>query len=287
MWWTVASKAAHPREKSKLDEYQRKRSFDVTSEPAGSQPPPGRAHPLTFVVQKHAARRLHYDFRLELDGVLKSWAVPKGPSLVPGDKRLAVEVEDHPLEYASFEGVIPAGEYGGGTVMVWDRGHWTPTGDPREGLRRGKLDLVLDGEKLKGAWHLVRLRPRRAGEKPSWLLMKSKDDAATTKDAPALVDARPESVISGRTLEDIAAQRERVWHSNRRAFELGELAGAKKKPMPSAPEPELCTLVDAPPAGDEWLNEIKLDGYRTSTCATAPLTSSCSSTQIGHGDTRR
>src|SRR5262249_49813153 len=143
-----------------LREYGRKRDFARTPEPAGRAVRKKRAAGLSFVVQQHAARRMHYDFRLELDGVLKSWAVPKGPSLDTAERRMAVEVEDHPLEYAGFEGVIPKGEYGGGTVVVWDRGAWEPIGDPRAGLAKGKLEFTLAGDKLQGRWHLVRMRPR-------------------------------------------------------------------------------------------------------------------------------
>ena len=146
-----------------LQVYRRKRKFDVTPEPRGRA---ARAKGNQFVIQKHAARRLHYDLRLELDGVMKSWAVTRGPSLVPGEKRLAVHVEDHPIEYNSFEGTIPQGEYGGGTVMIWDRGRWHPEGDPRAGYKKGHLDFALDGEKLHGRWHLVRMHGR-AGKKRS------------------------------------------------------------------------------------------------------------------------
>ena len=159
---------------AQLAEYNRKRDFHRTSEPSG-RVERGRGH--SFVVQKHAARRLHYDFRLELDGVLKSWAVPKGPSFDPSVKRLAVEVEDHPLSYADFEGTIPHGEYGGGSVLVWDRGSWEPEGDPHKGLDKGHLRFALHGEKLSGTWNLVRTRRDPRG-KPQWLLIKSHDEAA-------------------------------------------------------------------------------------------------------------
>jgi bifunctional non-homologous end joining protein LigD len=174
-----------------------------------------------FVIQKHAARRLHYDLRLELDGVMKSWAVTRGPSLVPGEKRLAIEVEDHPVEYNSFEGTIPQGEYGGGTVLIWDRGQWQPEGDPHAGLRKGQLDFILDGEKLSGRWHLVRMH-RRAGEKKQpWLLIKGKDEAARTARDPDILENEPRSVVSGRSIDEIAEGkgRKRVWHSNRSAKE--------------------------------------------------------------------
>src|SRR5271165_7441491 len=145
-----------------LEEYRRKRDFRKTPEPAGKSASRKKAAaPLAFVIQEHKARRLHYDFRLELDGVLKSWAVPKGPSLDPGEKRLAVHVEDHPLDYGGFEGIIPEGQYGAGAVIVWDRGQWIPKGDPEEGFAKGHLSFDLDGEKLRGGWHLVRMAPKK------------------------------------------------------------------------------------------------------------------------------
>src|SRR5262249_5028122 len=155
--------------------YRKKRKFDVTSEPRGRV---ARGKGSQFIIQKHAARSLHYDLRLELDGVMKSWAVTRGPSLVPGVKRLAGHVEDHPIDYNSFEGTIPQGEYGGGSVLIWDRGHWQPEGDPHAGLKKGGLDFTLDGEKLHGRWHLVRMRPRPNERQESWLLIKGDDEAA-------------------------------------------------------------------------------------------------------------
>src|ERR671916_2965587 len=166
---------------AKLAAYRAKRDFTKTSEPAGKA---SRRRGASFVVQKHDASRLHYDFRLELDGVLKSWAVAKGPSLVKGEKRLAVHVEDHPLDYGTFEGTIPPGEYGGGTVMLWDRGRWEPEGDPHKGYAKGHLAFRLEGEKLHGAWHLVRLRTKRRERQESWLLIKSDDEHARSPDAP-------------------------------------------------------------------------------------------------------
>ncbi len=191
---------------SRLQEYQKKRDFSKTSEPA-VEPPARRARErakastqLRFVVQKHAARRLHYDFRLELDGVLLSWAVPKGPSLDPATKRLAMQTEDHPLAYVDFEGTIPKGQYGGGTVLVWDRGFWKCEGDPREAYERGHLKFALYGDKLKGSWHLV-----RRGTSKGWLLFKSRDQYAVSgPGASSLVDDAPNSVLSGRGLEEIA-----------------------------------------------------------------------------------
>src|SRR5512138_38264 len=183
---------------TKLSKYRSMRDFEVTSEPSGHRAPRGGGH--SFVIQKHAARRLHYDFRLELDGVLLSWSVPKGPSLKPGDRRLAVRTEDHPLDYAGFEGIIPKGQYGGGTVCVWDRGTWEPDGDPREGMKKGHLAFRLDGDKLHGKWHLVRTKPQDKSE--SWLLFKSRDEAAN-ENSDITVE-RPESVITGRTIDEIA-----------------------------------------------------------------------------------
>ncbi len=195
-----------------LTQYQAMRDFSRTSEPSGAPQPRTDGLP-GFVVQKHAARSLHYDFRLELDGVLLSWSVPRGPSLAPGDRRLAVRTEDHPIDYADFEGVIPAGEYGGGAVVVWDRGSWTADGDPRDGLRRGRLTFALAGEKLRGRWHLVRTRAE--GKAEHWLLFKGRDEAASHD--TDIIAARPESVITGRTVEEVAQTADRVWHSNRAA----------------------------------------------------------------------
>jgi bifunctional non-homologous end joining protein LigD len=197
-----------------LETYRRKRKFEVTPEPRGNK---GRGRGNAFVIQKHAARRLHYDLRLELDGVMKSWAVTRGPSLVPGEKRLAVHVEDHPLEYNDFEGTIPEGEYGGGTVMIWDRGRWIPDGDPHRGYRKGHLDFTLEGHKLHGRWHLVRMRKRPGETKEPWLLIKAGDAAARRPDQADILEAEPLSVASGRSIDDIAAGkgRRRVWHSNR------------------------------------------------------------------------
>ena len=202
-----------------LETYRAKRNFGVTAEPRG-RVARAKAKSLTFVIQRHAATRLHYDFRLELDGVLKSWAVTKVPSLDPATKRLAVEVEDHPLEYGGFEGTIPQGEYGGGTVQLWDNGTWTPQGDdPHRDLAKGHLKFVLDGKRLHGGWALIRLRdePGKLGKKPrhNWLLIKEKDDAALPGEPDALL-ATDTSVTTGRTLDEIASSKKpRVWQSNR------------------------------------------------------------------------
>jgi bifunctional non-homologous end joining protein LigD len=223
---------------------------------------PPRDGQLSFVVQKHAASHLHYDFRLELDGVLKSWAVPKGPSLDPSDKRLAVEVEDHPLDYGGFEGVIPKGQYGGGSVLLWDRGTWTPLSDPGRGLERGKLEFELAGEKLQGRWLLVRTG---GGNKPQWLLRKLADEAAQPGTDGGIVELRPESVETGRTIEDIGKRPARVWRSDRARgprLEPSSLPGARQATLPRFVAPQLATLVAEPPHGDAWLHEIKIDGYR-------------------------
>lgn len=223
-----------------LSEYQRKRNFKVTSEPSPSSPARRPASALTFVVQKHAARNLHYDFRLELDGVLKSWAVPKGPSLDPSHKRLAVHVEDHPLSYGAFEGSIPAGQYGAGDVIVWDRGIWQPHDDPHKAYAAGKLKFTLVGEKLAGDWALVRTRLKGSGDKEQWLLIKENDQQARPISDYDIVQAQPTSVLSNARV------------------------GQPKTRQPTLPDqmaPQLATLVDRAPAGD-WHYEIKFDGYR-------------------------
>jgi bifunctional non-homologous end joining protein LigD len=197
-----------------LEVYRKKRKFGVTTEPRGRQGRRGGDH---FVIQKHAASRLHYDLRLELDGVMKSWAVTRGPSLDPGEKRLAVQVEDHPVEYNSFEGTIPAGEYGGGTVMIWDRGRWIPDGDPHKAYAKGHLDFVLEGDKLHGRWHLVRMRSRQKDRHENWLLIKGNDDEARGARGKDILEEKPLSVVTGRSIDEIAAGKgkKRVWHSNR------------------------------------------------------------------------
>ena len=198
-----------------LEIYRKKRQFGVTPEPRGRKGPDGGHH---YVIQKHAARRLHYDLRLELDGVMKSWAVTRGPSLNPDDKRLAVHVEDHPVEYNSFEGTIPEGEYGGGTVMIWDRGTWIPDGDPHKAYDKGHLVFDLHGEKLHGRWHLVRMRGRANDRHDNWLLIKGKDAEARGPRDADILEQEPLSAVTGRSIEEIAGAaggKKRVWHSNR------------------------------------------------------------------------
>ena len=219
-----------------LEVYRKKRKFSVTPEPRGHK---GRRGGDRYVIQKHAARRLHYDLRLELDGVMKSWAVTRGPSLDPNEKRLAVQVEDHPIDYNTFEGTIPQGEYGGGTVMIWDRGHWSPDGDPHKGLAKGHLDFELEGEKLHGRWHLVRMR-RRAGEKhDNWLLIKGNDEEARGSRDKDILDEEPLSVATGRSIEEIAEGKgkKRVWHSNRTAKNGGAPSVAKAATKQTKPRP--------------------------------------------------
>lgn len=240
-----------------LDEYRRKRDFGRTPEPSG-EPAQDRGVG-SFVVQKHAARRLHYDLRLELDGVLKSWAVTKAPSLDPADKRLAVQVEDHPLDYAGFEGIIPKGEYGGGTVMIWDRGRWAPHGDPHEGLARGKLGFTLTGDKLKGGFALVRMKGEGGGAR-NWLLVKERDEAV--RPGSDLGAEAPDSVLTGRDLDAIAKGADRVWHASRGRPDPSRLAGARRGPLPERLDPQLATLAADAPQGGRWLHEIKFDGYR-------------------------
>lgn len=248
--------------KSNLREYERKRDFQKTGEPKPKAPPekarrsqPGRQS--RFVIQKHAARRLHFDFRLEMGGVLKSWAVPKGIPLAKGDKRLAIHVEDHPLDYAQFEGIIPEGEYGGGTVMVWDMGGYTVSGpDPMAAYQEGKLHLCLEGKKLRGEWTLVRTQLGQQDEsgKDSWLLMK-------TGESMRPIDKNQESLsaISGRTMDQIKASDDRPWLPEEPQFNRpGETASLRAKfVLPMKPK-----LVNSLPAQEGWIYELKFDGYR-------------------------
>ncbi|WP_248732527.1 DNA ligase D [Pseudomonas sp. MWU13-2517] len=230
-----------------LSEYNRKRDFEITAEPSGAaQTSARKATALSFVIQKHDARNLHYDFRLELDGVLKSWAVPKGPSLDPSQKRLAVHVEDHPLSYGTFEGSIPAGQYGAGDVIVWDRGVWQPHEDPRKAYRAGKLKFTLVGEKLSGDWTLVRTRLKGSGDKEQWLLIKEKDQQARPATDYDIVQAEPNSVISNASVGKASAKAK---------------PSKAHVPFPMQLAPQLATLMDRAPPG-QWHYEIKFDGYR-------------------------
>lgn len=255
-----------------LADYRRKRDFTQTQEPAGArrkadeQRENGALH---FVIQKHDATRLHYDFRLELDGTLKSWAVPKGPSLDPADKRLAVHVEDHPLDYADFEGHIPEGQYGGGDVIVWDRGTWRPHGDPRKAYRDGKLKFDLDGEKLHGAWALVRTHLHGTGKHPKeqWLLIKERDDQVRASTDYDVTQALPASVITGETVgaKPRAKGKAKAGDGRTERSEPAQVqppAGAVPATLPRTLEPQLATLVDGPPTHGEWDYEVKFDGYR-------------------------
>ena len=269
----------------KLSTYQAKRDFTVTAEPSGEARIAPSDRP-RYVIQKHAATRLHYDLRLEVDGVFRSWAVTKGPSLDPHDKRLAVEVEDHPLDYGDFEGTIPKGQYGGGSVMLWDRGYWAPEGmTAEEGLKKGELKFQLDGQRLRGSWVLVRMKGDKfGGKRTNWLLIKHDDAHAREGDHDALLeDAR--SVASGRPMDDIAegngrgpkpfvtradqaAPGDAVWQSKPRESGV-EVTPPPRKPraakaagLPGCIAPQLCKSLDRPPAGEGWAHEIKFDGYR-------------------------
>jgi bifunctional non-homologous end joining protein LigD len=263
--WPFAAIAGHPEASGMgLEEYRKKRDFQRTPEPDEADERPDSAG-LSFVVQKHAASRLHYDFRLELDGTLKSWAVPKGPSLDPAQRRLAVHVEDHPLSYGGFEGVIPEGEYGAGPVIVWDRGRWEPVkGDASEAYSRGRLKFRLDGDKLHGTWNLVRMGGKAGDDGRNWLLIKEDDDAAAPGSDSALVDESPASVLSGSTIEEVERRPEAVWtgQGDGGRPDPSEARGSKKTGLPRTLKPQLATLVAHPPEGDGWIHEIKLDGYR-------------------------
>ncbi len=282
------------------------RDFSTTAEPAGGH---GAGEPaaLPFVIQKHAATRLHYDFRLGWRGVLKSWAVAKGPSYVVADKRLAVQVEDHPMEYGGFEGTIPKGQYGGGTVMLWDEGTWEPVGDAEEGLRTGRLKFLLHGHKLQGHWTLIRMGGKAAREsKPNWLLIKEHDEFERTAKAKCITEESPDSVVTGRDLTQIAAAEDHVWDSrtglaaderkkaaatetgsaaqtgskttaakqavppgkpakaaaSKKNSESLKLDGFPEEAMPGFIEPQLASSNPTPPTGQDWVHELKLDGYR-------------------------
>ena len=249
-------KAADP-----LARYWSKRNFGVTSEPRGDEKDATkRGKALSFVIQKHHASRLHYDFRLELDGVLLSWAVPKGPSYDPSDKRMAIHVEDHPLSYGSFEGTIPPKQYGAGTVIVWDNGTWEPAVDPHQGLKDGKLVFTLRGHKMAGLWELVRIA-KPGDRQEAWLLFKKKDAYARPHSEYDVVSALPDSVITKPPKRSASASPAQTDETD----DSAELAGALKAPMPAKLEPQLATLAAAPPTRGEWSWEIKLDGYRLMT----------------------
>jgi len=243
-----------------IETYNRKRDFSRTKEPKGRKLK-GKGD--SFVVQKHDASRLHWDFRLELDGVLKSWAVPKGPSLDPGENRLAMRTEDHPLDYGGFEGTIPKGEYGGGTVMLWDQGRWAPDPrkDPSKTIEEGHLHFTLEGERMKGEWVMFRLKPKPGEKAEPWMLKKVTDGYADPEDGDALVDNCVTSVTTGRTMAEIAAG-EDVWRSNRGGQKGGRAKRKAGKAPPPFVEPQLATLVDEVPTGSGWIHEIKYDGYR-------------------------
>ena len=269
-----------------LARYRSMRDFSKTAEPTGAErTKPSRR--LRFVIQKHAASRLHYDFRLELDGVFKSWAVTKGPSIDPHERRLAVEVEDHPLDYGDFEGTIPKGEYGGGTVMLWDRGYWEPEGDPHAMLKKGDLKFRLAGERLNGSFVLVRMRRRERERTDNWLLIKQHDGWSLDDSGMALVEQETTSVASGRSMEEIAAGKGKgpkpfmaagrrraspkaVWRSNRAEADPPPAAPLRAAPppriraasLPGFVPPELAKSVERPPVGPGWGHEIKFDGYR-------------------------
>src|SRR5215831_17498155 len=278
-------------QKTGLKTYRAKRRFGVTAEPKGKV---ARKRGNAFVIQKHAATRLHYDLRLELDGVMKSWAVTRGPSLVPGEKRLAVQVEDHPIAYNKFEGTIPQGEYGGGTVMIWDRGRWQPENDPHKGVAKGHLAFTLDGEKLRGGWHLVRMHRRPGEKRDNWLLIKQHDDAERSASDKDILEEQPLSVATGRTMDEIAIGPKKEWRSGKKPDQQkasSSKAATKRKParaatvnklvrrsenltpgnaasssrhiaLPAFVAPCLATLSDRAPEGANWVHEIKFDGYR-------------------------
>jgi len=243
-----------------IETYNRKRDFSKTKEPRGRKLK-GKGD--SFVVQKHDASRLHWDFRLELDGVLKSWAVPKGPSLDPEEKRLAMRTEDHPLDYGDFEGTIPKGEYGGGTVMLWDHGRWIPepSKDPRKTIEEGHLHFTLEGERMKGEWVMFRLKPRPGEKAEPWMLKKVTDEFADAQDGDSLVDNCVTSVTTDRTMAEIAAG-EDVWRSNRGGQKGGRGKRKAGKAPPPFEQPQLATLVDEVPPGPSWIHEYKYDGYR-------------------------
>lgn len=243
-----------------LQEYHRKRDFKKTAEPKGKterQGGPG----LRFVIQKHDASRLHYDLRLEMEGVLRSWAVPKGPTLRTEEKRLAVQVEDHPLDYGDFEGTIPKGQYGAGSVIVWDRGTYQADGDPVAAWKKGRLEFTLEGDKLKGRWMLIAMKgPRYKGNE--WLFFKKRDEHSKD-DGVEITEERPESVLSGKKIDEMGAQ-DSQWHTRiERALEDRGIKKQRRKPFPERIQPMLATLVEEAFDNDDWIFEIKYDGIRT------------------------
>ncbi len=261
--------------KALLAKYNAKRDFKKTAEPSGKLKRSKAGN--SYLIQKHAATRLHYDFRLELDDVLKSWAVTRGPSLDPHDRRLAVEVEDHPVAYGTFEGIIPKGQYGGGTVMMWDTGTWEPIGDPHKMLAKGHLSFKLQGKRLKGEWALIRMKPRPQDKgRNNWLLIKKEDEYSKFGDNDKLLAKENFSIVSKRSMEKIAAQKTKTWQSNRAEDTSAEEPKKLKKKALKAPSlklkgkklpdfvpPQLATLSDSMPQGDKWVHEVKFDGYRT------------------------
>lgn len=245
---------------SSLDRYRKKRDFAVTPEPGPSTAQHAAAPSLAFVVQKHWASRLHYDFRLELDGVLMSWAVPKGPCYDPKEKRMAIHVEDHPVDYSGFEGTIPRKQYGAGTVIVWDRGTWAPVGDPKAGMTAGKLVFRLHGEKLAGIWELVRIA--KPGDKQeAWLLFKKRDEWARPLAEYDVIKALPDSVTA-KPLGSVEEREPRVSNSRDEPQAGIDLSLAVDAPLPAKLEPQRATLASTLPSGDDWITEAKLDGYR-------------------------
>jgi len=253
-----------PKAKDALAEYNAKRDFEATPEPTGERADTGGN---SFMVQKHDATRLHWDLRLEMDGVLKSWAVTKGPSLDPATKRLAVRTEDHPLSYATFEGTIPKDQYGGGTVMLWDRGTWAPVkGKKASDIEKGHLHFCLDGERMKGEWLLIRLKPKGNEKRENWLLRKLEDEHTGGTDE--LVERELTSIATGRSMAEIAANKETAQQQDdsviaRMKPKRGKArTGRKTAPLPCFRKPQLATLVDEVPAGNGWMHEIKFDGYR-------------------------
>ncbi|MCG8404799.1 MAG: non-homologous end-joining DNA ligase [Phycisphaerales bacterium] len=262
-----------------LDEYRRKRDFNRTPEPKGKKRSTSSGR--LFIVQKHRSRLLHYDFRLELDGVLLSWALPKGPSLDPSQKRLAVHTEDHPIEYGDFEGIIPEGEYGGGTVMLWDQGEWKSTGSAKAAYRQGRLKFRLTGEKLRGDWALVRMEGKAGDGGKNWLLIKENDDHARSEKHYCIVDEEPFSIVTQRSMQQIAQDRDRVWtdggavepqalsaesgvgdDESEHAFDMTELSAARKMKQPDTLTPRKPATVKSVPDDDEWLHEIAFKGHR-------------------------